>query len=52
MNKYKIINIIAAIIAGMGFLIQVKYDDRGAYIVLGALILSIINQMIKGKSEK
>lgn len=49
MSRYGIIGLIAVVMAIAGIIIQVAYDERGFYLVIGGLVLSIIRQITKSK---
>ncbi len=52
MSKYGIIGLIAVIMAIAGIIIQVTYDDRGFYLTIGAVLLTILRQVTKPKRRR
>lgn len=52
MSKYGIIGLIAIVMAVAGIIIQVTYDERGFYLTIAGLLLSIGRQAIKPKGRR
>ncbi len=52
MTKFGIIGLVAVVMAITGVIIQVAYDDRGFYLVIVGLLLSIVRQVTKAKNRK
>jgi len=49
MSRFGIIGLVAVVIAIAGIIIQVAYDDRGFYLVIGAVFLLIFRQVTKSR---
>ena len=47
MSKFGIIGLVAVIMAIIGIIIQITYDDRGFYLVIIALVLLIFRRVTK-----
>jgi len=52
MNKFGIIGLVALVMAIAGIIIQVTYDERGFYLTLAGLLLSIFRQVTKPKRRR
>ena len=49
MSRFGIIGLVAVVMAIVGIIIQVAYDERGFYLVIGALVLLIFRKVTKLK---
>ena len=52
MSKYGILGLVAIVMAVSGVIIQVTYDERGFYLAIAGLLLSIGRQMFKPKGRR
>jgi len=51
MSKFGILGLIAVIMAIAGIVIQVAFDERGFYLVIGAVLFAIVRQTIKSGNQ-
>jgi len=52
MSKYGIIGVVALVLAVAGVIIQVAYDERGFYLTIAGLLLTIFRQIFKPKRRR